>query len=577
MEFRQKNNKGYSIFKIQYNEKFIELIKNIKHYNYEVKNKQWRVEVIYENHTKIIQLCNIFNFNICEEFLLYCHNLKQKYKEQQERYKENITLSNQISTNVDIKVDGLKGELREFQKVGVEFGIKNKRVIIGDEMGLGKSLEALSIIECLELKRTLILCPNTLKNNWEDEINKWFDKQILIFDSNSKIDILSQSYNYLIMSYNTLIKFEKIIEKIEFDAIILDEGHFLKNKESRRTKGVLKIRNKFNVRILLTGTLSENSPCDVVTQLDIIGKMEEFGGWWSFVKKYCRVNKTSFGLQYKEAKIEMLPHLHSELRKICYIRREKRDVLKELPDKQRTIIKLDIDNRKEYEKARFDLIKYLKTLSNENLLNYSHLELTDEEEIEEFRTIKVGNAERAEHLVKINLLKQLIINGKLKGIIEWIEGFLEINEKLVIFANHTKIINYLCQYFKCNQISGQVPDRNVRHEIVRDFMDNPHSHIIIINSKAGAGLNGLTVSSNVLTLELGWTSTGHDQNEDRCHRLGQKNMVNCWYLLGKDTIEMDIWDLIERKRVITDAINKGTIPSSGDIDVMKELIKILKN
>ena len=296
MEFRQKNNKGYSIFKIQYNEKFIELIKNIKHYNYEVKNKQWRVEVIYENHTKIIQLCNIFNFNICEEFLLYCHNLKQKYKEQQERYKENITLSNQISTNVDIKVDGLKGELREFQKVGVEFGIKNKRVIIGDEMGLGKSLEALSIIECLELKRTLILCPNTLKNNWEDEINKWFDKQILIFDSNSKIDILSQSYNYLIMSYNTLIKFEKIIEKIEFDAIILDEGHFLKNKESRRTKGVLKIRNKFNVRILLTGTLSENSPCDVVTQLDIIGKMEEFGGWWSFVKKYCRVNKTSFGL-----------------------------------------------------------------------------------------------------------------------------------------------------------------------------------------------------------------------------------------------------------------------------------------
>lgn len=577
MEFIQKNNKGYSIFKIQYNERFIELIKSIKHYNYEVKNKQWRVEVLYENYHKIIVLCNLFKFNISEEFLVFCHNLKQQYKEQQIRYRENSFLSNQTLTNFEFKINGLKGELREFQRVGVEFGIKNRKIIIGDEMGLGKSLEALSIIECLNIEKTLILCSNTLKNNWEDEINKWFNRGILTFNSDSKIELLQSDYNYLIMSYNTLVKFEKCIEKLKLDALILDEGHFLKNKESRRTKGVLKIRNKFDVRILLTGTLSENSPCDVITQLDIIGKIDEFGGWWSFVKKYCKVDRNSFGLQYKEARIEMLPDLHNELRKICYIRREKKDVLKELPDKQRTIVKLDIDNRREYEKARFDLIKYLKNLSNQDLLGYSHLELSDEDEIEEFRNIKVGNAERAEHLVKINLLKQIIINGKLKGIIEWIEGFLETGEKLVVFANHTKIINYLCKYFNCNQISGQVPDQDERHRVKKDFMENSDSKIIIINSKAGAGLNGLTVSSNVLTIELGWTSTGHDQNEDRCHRLGQKNMVNCWYLLGKDTIEMDIWELIERKRVITDAINKGTIPSSEDIGVMKELIKILKN
>lgn len=333
------------------------------------------------------------------------------------------------------------------------------------------------------------------------------------------------------------------------------------------------ISKQIPIRLNLTGTPLLNRPKELITQLDIIGRLDDMGGFWNYAKRYCGMVNGQWGLMMDGA--TNLGELNDKLRATCYIRRNKKDVLKELPDKQRSIFPVDITNRKEYNWAAQDLISWLRgnVVQDEDFLE-SIKDLPEEVQKEKKReraneaTIK---AIRAQQLVRIEKLKRLSAEGKLEAIYEWIDSFLETGEKLVVYAHHTDIVKQLADRYNAPSITGAT-ELSDRQKAVDQFQEDKNCKVIVLNLQAGGVGITLTSASNVLFTEFGWNPGVHEQATDRCHRIGQKEAVTAWYLVGKDTIDEDILELVEKKRVVVDAATEGGMEGE-EVSVLSELIE----
>jgi len=574
-----------------YNKNIINKIQELPYQdrNYSVRDKYWLLIPNVRNIGFIISLKKEFGF-ICasKETSDFLNRIYLENQNIEEKKKENLTTSSSFDSTLEVK--GLKGTLRPFQKAGVEYIIKNERLIVGDEMGLGKTIEAIAAVHHKGAYPALICCPNSLKYNWKREWEKWTGAWVEIInsdDSEEEAKMKIFEYSVLIGNYNTIAKYVSILKTRQWNAVVMDESHYLKNAKTNRADAVSKVvkATKPILRIALTGTAITNKPSELIAQLNILERLDDFGGFWNFVNRYCAAKRGQWGLDISGA--SNIPELHTQLRSICYIRRNKKDVLSELPDKQRTVVEVDINNRTEYRKAEQDLINYLKgeTISLEKLENYYKQITKDKEEVISFSDLdegqmlqlrinyiakRVDSAEAAEHLVRINTLKQLVAKGKLEAVKEWIDDFIESGEKLVVFVNHTFMAEELASYYKCKMITGAVKVED-RQAAVDDFQDNPNTKLIVLNIKAGGVGITLTAASNVAIIELPWTPTDLDQAEDRLHRIGQKNAVTAWYLLGKNTIDIDIDELIANKRVVTEGVNAGKFEGE-DVKIVNELV-----
>jgi SNF2 family DNA or RNA helicase len=271
--------------------------------------------------------------------------------------------------------------------------------------------------------------------------------------------------------------------------------------------------------------------------------------------------------------------MNNRLRSICFIRRTKGQVLKELPDKQQTDVILELDNRKVYNEARDDLVRWLK--ENAKLEQDFLDSICGASEAEqaamtaEYRQTAAMRAARALQLTKIEHLKQLAAAGKLAMAKDWIKNFLDTGEKLIIFASHIDIQKTLIkEYPGCAHIIGEDSDSERQYNIVK-FQDDEQCKVIICSLKAaGIGVT-LTAASNVVFLELGWTPSDHEQGISRAHRMGQKSSVMAWYLLAKDSIDEDITELINEKRIVVDAATDGGGTAPEQSSIMNDLIKRL--
>jgi len=233
------------------------------------------------------------------------------------------------------------------------------------------------------------------------------------------------------------------------------------------------------------------------------------------------------------------------------IRRLKRDVLPQLPPKARSFVPVQLHNREDYRLAEEDFIGFLRETKGAEAAR---------------------RASNAEALAKIEALKQLSVQGKLAESIDWISDFLENGEKLVVFAVHRFVIDALMEKFSkiAVKIDGSV-SLSERNKAVEAFQGNDKIRLFVGNIKAaGVGLT-LTASSNVVFLELPWTPGDLSQAEDRCHRIGQKDSVNIYFLLAPDTIEERLAHILDSKRKVLDAVLDGEITAQESL--LTELIK----
>ena len=462
-----------------------------------------------------------------------------------------IVLSKQSTAHLDLL--GFGKEPFPFQNAGIIYALNAKRCIIGDDMGLGKTIQGLGTVFAANAFPLLVCTPASNKYQWSDvEVPLCLPGKIVVLADKNTGPLQLAMADVIVTNYDQLVGFRNLpgggrsswadstkkhvvlsplaekLRQLNLKSIILDEAHMIKNPSSARTHAVMELRHTAEYRLCLTGTPMLNKPAEFYSLLKFLDRMHEFGGYMHFMKHWCGMRKTKFGMQANEAHHTL--ELNEKLRSICYVRRKKVDVLKELPPKLRTSYAVDITNRAEYEKAEKELIQFVQDRVEKDkkfLESIEHLEPNERASAIHQRKIdKAAAAERAEMMVMISALRMVVAEGKLKAAFEWIENFLESDEKLVAFAMHKNIINeLLTKYPEAAKIisEDEVIERQAN---VRNFQERSEIRLLVgamgtsaVSSPAGVG-HTLTASSNVLFLELGWNPGHLDQCEDRCLAAG---------------------------------------------------------
>ncbi len=574
--------KDVLIFRLDYNSKdfnqILNQIRALPNRSYKaiddgtkLPDPRWIVPINDSNLEQIVPILEQYKFDMDKSVDEIIAAYIDKNKDRVEMFHQ----SKAEDVEAELSIPSIKGELRPFQKAGIVYATKAKRTFIADEMGLGKTVQAIATAEHNQAFPVLVICPASLKFNWFNEIEKWTGKRSMILNG-GKNKYNSPNSHYVIINYDILEKHNDYIQSKAWQCVVVDESHYVKNYRAKRTRAVKEIAKNAQFVFLLTGTPVLNRPNEIISQLEILKRLDDFGGFWNFVRKYCNARREQFGWNFSGA--AHLDELNEKMRQRCYIRRQKKNVLKELPDKQRIHIPVEISNMTEYKRAQNSFIDWLENfIANDQNFLKSVEHLSDSErkaQIKAHVTDKSHRAQRAEQIVQLEYLKQLSAIGKMNATIEWIRDFIETGEKLVVFATHRNIQQQLYQEFKDISVTITGDDTaKHRQESVDKFQTSEDTRLIICSLKAGGVGITLTESSNVLFIEYGWTPADHDQAEDRCHRIGQKDSVTCYYLTGLGTVDEDIYELIEQKRQIVANVTEGG--QAVQLKILNELISRL--
>jgi len=491
-------------------------------------------------HETINNIINQFKYTISDEAKIIYELAKKQNEEKLIKDKEAEKIKNDFSIEID---HGLKIEPYPYQKAGIAFLDKVDGIaLLTDEMGLGKSMQAIGYAHRNKLK-TLIVCPATLKLMWQDEIIKFTGDDSFIIDPQTQ---RVNNNKYYIINYDILAKQESLIKNLDCKLLILDESHYIKSYKTIRSKATHRIKKYFKHKILLTGTPVLNKPVELYSQLNVI-QPNKWGTFMQFAFNYCNAKKNRWGWDFNG--VSNIEELKEKLAPIM-IRREKKDVLKELPDKiyQTINVEMSKDVKKQYTLAINDFEQFLfdKGYDGE----------------------RIDRSMNAQSLVLINELKQLVIDDKIKTLLEMLDGFN--GDKAVIFCDYIKPIEVLKEKFGklCVVLTGAVSKED-RKTVVDKFQNDKNIKYFIGTTKAaGLGIT-LTAASKVFFLSLPWTPADMSQAADRCHRIGQKDTVNV-YCLSCGEIDQYISELLLSKSEVINQVIGGE-----PINIQQKLIKKL--
>ena len=468
-----------------------------------------------------------------------------------------------------LDLTGFKRTLRKYQEEGVTFVEKaGGKALIGDDMGLGKTVQALAyFFRHREQWPALVICPATLKINWEREAIAAIPniKTHIIEGKNfsyplPKADLYIINYDIMtnkrekkkVFTNNGWVNKRIAIEKTgwmdhlpAFKMVILDECQKIANYSADRSKDILKFIKRIKPQSILplSGTPITSRPIQFYNTLSLIAN-RRLPPYKTFGITYCEGKHNGFGWDFSGSSNE--DKLHDLLTGVM-IRRLKKDVLTELPDKTHMVIPFTMKakDRKDYDKAERDILAWLKSID----------------------TDKFTRAEKAKALAEFSVLKELARVGKFNLIVEWIKEQLEdTNEKFIIFGIRHDTIDKLCIELK-NYMPVKLDGRDSmtkRQEAVDTFQNDAKCRVFIGQIKAaGEGIT-LTAATNVIFSEIDWTPAAHNQAEDRAHRIGQKNAVTVYYLLAQDTIEERIAHILDAKRkTLTQVLDGKDIEDSA--------------
>ncbi len=441
--------------------------------------------------------------------------------------------------------------------------------ILSDEMGLGKTIQTISLFDDIynskEIKRTsLIVTPSSLIYNWVSEFSKFASHiKIKAVDGNGeerkKIIEEMSKYNVLVTSYNMLSTDLEHYKKKQFELIVIDEGHLIKNHFTIYSKSIKSLTS--NHKVALTGTPMENNILELWSLFDFV--MPGFLGEFSHFKS--KYKNTSDKKMLENLKDKIYPFI---------LRRTKKDVLKDLPEKNEKTLFVDLNNeQKLYYSLIFDQEK-------KSIINRVKEGKTD------FKKNNMAIFALLTKLRQICCSPKLIISGakshgsKFDLCMSLVEQILNNKEKVLIFSQFSEMLRLMSEELdkrniKHFVITGQV-NKKERQELVDKFNDEKNIDVkvfLITLKSGGVGLN-LSTANNVIHYDPWWNLSAENQASDRAHRIGQKNNVNVFKLISKESIEEKIINLQDTKKTLIENIldlkpkNIDTIPISEILDIL---------
>ncbi|MEO0230439.1 MAG: DEAD/DEAH box helicase [candidate division WOR-3 bacterium] len=504
-----------------------------------VCEKLWKLSKFIEDR----DVRDLFENILCERERLHY----RQRREEEERKKESFRV---------LVPEGLS--LFRFQEEGIrEMFAKGKRILLADEMGLGKTIQAIVYLSSLlangdgQILPTLVVCPAVVKLNWVREIRKWFLKNngesVKVQVIQGRSDVLRDGMDFYIVNYDVLQDYAGKFHGI--NSLILDECHYIKNRLAKRTKAVFEVvkRNNPEVILALSGTPLLNRPVELWPTLRLL-RPDLFKSFWDYVLRYCGAYKSTWGWVFNGA--SNVGELAEILKKTVMIRREKKDVLKELPPKMRIVIPLRVDKDERFltlEARVREVIDQLEKLQREL-----------EERMKEGRFDSVKEIKRrmkalwSGNFADIEAYRQEAVERKFDFVCEFIDNCLEQDGKVVVFCHHRNVWHRLMDRYKkvaVGVIGGD--DVGKRDEVVKRFQEDDKVQVFIGSIRAvGEGIT-LSKASKVVFMEYDWSPARMLQAEDRLHRIGQRDVVNSYWFVLEDSIdEYFVKKLIEKLQVI---------------------------
>jgi SNF2 family DNA or RNA helicase len=459
-----------------------------------------------------------------------------------------------------------RGKLMNFQKEGLDFLLKSSgNALLADEMGLGKTVQTLSYVSTeKQTFPVLIVAPLVTLKNWEREIQKFVKKKSRngrIVESEypsitsirtGKSKELPQSDVYII-NYELLLKRSEDIEKAGIRTIVCDEVHNLRSKTTQKYKAIKKLAALSSVqyRIGLSGTPIYNRGSEIWPIIDIL-KPGLLGSFKEFCEYFCYVDDKGKAIVLENKRAS----LRNELQKHVMLRRKKSDVLKELKDKVRykEVIAADTDFYLE------ELDKIWKKLESEQ------------------KQAQTEFSKSASYHRAIQSERQIAGLAKLPHVINFVKNIMEIEESVVVFCHHKvihKLLNESLEEFSPVAIIGGQSDETRQDQI--DKFQKGESKLMIAGIRAGnVGIN-LTRAKYVIFAELDWSPAIHRQAEDRLHRIGQKNTVFAYYLIGNGTLDDHVASILVDKSYEIDAILDETADTYENKDKAALILAQIQN
>lgn len=439
----------------------------------------------------------------------------------------------------------------------------NGRCLLASHMGLGKTLQVLTYMkEMPEPGVVVIVCPASLKNHWAREARKHLDMRVTILEGRCPhtgyaLGQSKEKHELVIVNYDILQSWCGQLACLYPKLVVADECHALQSHTTIRTKAMQSLLDIANVPhfIAVSGTPIINRPIEFWPVLNMICP-KKFPSFHAFGHKFCRPRHTRWGWEFKGS--SKPKKLHFILNKYVMIRRLKKDVLKDLPDKQRIVVPMAIEEPQEYKKATKEFITWMK-------LNFGKQ--------------KADKAAQAEALVKIGYLRRLAARLKMKAVTEWVDEFLESGEKLILFGVHREMVEgFQKKYGKtaCASVTGSVIGKDRQIEFDR-FNADPKCVLFAGNLQAAGSGWSANACSTVAFLELCWSPGAHMQAEDRTHGInrGQAGMKStAFYLVANGTIEEKLCDILLDKSKMIDSVVDGK--EVEDMSVFDSLMKELR-
>ena len=441
----------------------------------------------------------------------------------------------------------------EHQKEAVEKLAESRRFILADDMGLGKTTA--TIIAALETgsKKILIICPASLKINWQREIENYSDRPVYIAEGKK----FSTESDFVIVNYDILKNFHdtdpkkkngSILNQSNFDLVILDEAHMISNPQAQRTKIINHFVKDIKRVWLLTGTPMTSRPMNYYNLLNII-ESPVAQNWMAYAIRYCQGYQFMAGRRkvWNVTGASNLEELRDRTSKQI-LRRLKEDVL-DLPDKIISPVYLRLKS-KEYEELMGEYYDWFDNKKDES----SSL------------TVQFS---------KLMKVRKVIANEKTKQTIEFAENIIEQGKKVIIFTNFTDTLQTIYQHFgkQAVYLDGSCSKPH-RQNAVDEFQENDKIKVFVGNLKAaGVGLT-LTAAEVVIMNDLSFVPAEHAQAEDRAYRYGQKSNVLVYYPLYENTIEGAVYDILNRKKEIIRTVMGDQQPENVG-DVVEEILGLI--
>jgi SWI/SNF-related matrix-associated actin-dependent regulator of chromatin subfamily A-like protein 1 len=485
-------------------------------------------------------------------------------------------------------------EYLPYQKAGVAYALQRKDTLIGDEAGLGKTIQAIGFINYTKPRSVLVVAPATLAYNWKVEAEKWLVDPYLIFIPQTGLDAIPElgpnERLLVITNYEKIVpgvrhplcpecqdmddpgvqcprcmgkgkikvaNFESAFLKSlqrPWDLSIYDEVHALKNPSSKRSQAVLGqfgLFNRSHRTLSLSGTPIENYPKEIWALAATVCPTK-FGDWWAFARRYCGLHEEQHG---DRAVMVSTGHAHlselqQRLRATFMVRRLKRDVLKELPPKRRQLVILgdqEVDWSKHPEFRRWkELYERDYEAAMARLEAAKTLEAYNRavKALEAFIGIAFNEMSEFRHktaLAKLPLCLRYIDDLLANGL-----------DNVVIFAHHKDVLEKTYEHYKDSAVllyGGTPMDK--RGPIVKEFQDGPKRVFVGGLKAAGTGIT-LTKASTVIFIEIDWVPATLTQAEDRLCRIGQKKMVHVIHLVLNNTLDVNMSQRVIAKQDVID-------------------------